>query len=218
MRPHREVARAAREDCVVGQPFAEDRHDAGQVELAGKLSSRERRPVLGMRPLERGRAPGSVERLELGERLGERGPRRDDRERRLVDPAELVGIGMDVDQHAPDARRDDRREAAGLDVAEPGPDDEEDVGVAQAVAQRRIGAEAEMARVAGRLVVHVVLAAPRSRDGDAARGAPRGERRPRGGAPGKPSDDREWPLRAGEQLACAREIARRRAGLRRRVR
>ena len=78
-------------------------------------------------------------------------------------------VRMDVDQRSSRPRRRDRREARGLDVTEPRADDEQRVRLAEPRRERRVLSEPEVACVAPRLVVDVVLTAPCCRDGDGAR-------------------------------------------------
>jgi hypothetical protein len=124
---------------------------------------------------------------------------------------------VDVDQRAAAPRRDDGRVAGGLDVAETRADDQQHVGVTETGAEHRVGADREMARIAPRLVVDVVLAAPGRRDGDAARVAPCGKVLARRRAPWLAADDRERTLGALQQRSRPREVGGRRCCLCRRI-
>ena len=114
---------------------------------------------------------------------------------------------MDVDHGAPVAGRGHGRVARGLDVAEARADHEQGVGVSKARGKHRVLPQSEVARVAGCVVVHVVLAAPRSGDGHAARLEPGGELPARVCRPRLPADDRERTLGRGEQPAHGLEVA-----------
>ena len=73
--------------------------------------------------------------------------RRGDRERRLVDAAELVGAGMDVDQRLPGLRHVEQRVAGRDRFAEPLAEDEQHVGIAHTGNQQRVATDADVARV-----------------------------------------------------------------------
>ena len=96
------------------------------------------------------------------------------------DAAELVRIGVDVDDGL--ARRGgiEVDVAAGGDVAEARAEEHEAVGGPEARAERRVHADREVAGVAGVAVVHVVLAAEGDGHRHALRGGEAGEivRRP----------------------------------------
>ena len=124
---------------------------------------------------------------------------------------------MDVDEGPPRTGRDDRRVAGRLDVTQAPADHEQHVGIAEAGLERRVGAEPEVPRVAVRVVVDVVLAAPGRRDGDAARAAPRRQPAAGGRAPGLTADDHERPLCGREEGPEAVEVGLGRSSLRRGV-
>ena len=138
----------------------------------------------------------------------------DDPELRLVHAPDLVRVGMDVDERPSRPGRDDRRVAGRLDVPQAPADHEEHVGLPEAGEEGRIGSEPEVPRVAARVVVDVVLAAPCRRDGDAAGLAPRRERLSGGRAPRLPADDRKGTLGRGEEGPEAVEVGPGRRGLR----
>ena len=125
---------------------------------------------------------------------------------------------MDVDERLVRPAGRDERVAAGRRLAEAGTDDEQQVGVAHACRELRVGADADVAGVDPRGVVDVVLPAEPGTDGELVR-LREGEEVRRGLLrPPAAADDRERPLRAGEQLAQARQLVRSRVGLQRRVR
>ena len=91
-----------------------------------------------------------------------------------------------------------------VDVAEPRADDEQRVRLAEPRRERRVLSEPEVACVAPRLVVDIVLTAPCCRDGDGARLEPLPETFSCAARPRLPTDDRERPLRHREQPAKLR--------------
>ena len=90
----------------------------------------------------------------------------EDRQRRPVDAAELLGAGVDVHERL---RRLDQRVAGRRHLAEPRADDEQQVGVADALGELRVDADADVADVARRVVVDRVLAAERGAGGQLVR-------------------------------------------------
>src|SRR6185437_2291341 len=90
---------------------------------------------------------------------------REDRQRRPVDAPELLGAGMDVHERL----LVDQRVAGRRHLAEPRPDDEQQVGVADALRELRVDAYADVARVARRVVVDRILAAERGTRGQLVR-------------------------------------------------
>jgi hypothetical protein len=127
----------------------------------------------------------------------------------LVDGAELVGVGMDVDEALLGDRCAHEGVAGGGDLPQAPADGQEDVGLADAARERRIHGQPDVPGVGARGVVDVVLAAKRGghrhapglgEGGDVGAG-PRGP-------PALPHD-RERSPRRREQLAQARHRLRR---------
>ena len=154
-----------------------------------------------------GELPVARRRLEPASAAAKRRPRRRSRARARRRGRAPPDRGARGRASAP-GRRHDRRVAAGLDVAEPRADDEQHVGVAHALAERRVGAEPEVARVGGRVVVDVVLARQA-----AATGSPLASHQRRGRPGGLASTARRRRRRAA---ARRRRAARARARGRRR--
>ena len=147
-------------------------------------------------------------RIHRGHRGGgpqELGRARADRQGRLVHPAELVRIGMDVHELLARAGRRHEGVAARRHLAQPRPDHQQEVGLPDPLGQPRIDAEPEVARVAGMGVVEAVLAAERRRGGERVRlDEPREVfARPRGPAPA--AGDHQGAAGVGEQCAQGRD-------------
>ena len=157
-----------------------------------------------------GVAPGAgVHRRHRGGGAQEFHRARADREDGLVHPAELAGIGVHVHDLLPRARRHDEPVATGRHLAEPGTDDQQQVGVAHPLGEPGIDAEPEVAGVAGMGVVEAILAAERRRGGERIRVHESSEvlARPRG--PASAAHDDQRSLRALEQHAqCRNHTAR----------
>ena len=134
-----------------------------------------------------------------------------------VDPAELVGVGTDVDQRLPRVGDVEQRVARGLDLAQPRPDHQEHVGLAHALREPRVGTEREVPGVARRAVVDMSWQRQRRRDGEPARLGPGDQRRGprRSTAPRRRSRAGAPRRRAASRIRV--EVGRRRAGLRRLV-
>ena len=99
---------------------------------------------------------GRVDGIEEGTR------RRGDRERRLVDAAELVGAGMDVDQRLPGLRHVEQRVAGSHRFAEPLAEDEQHVGIAHTGNQQRVAANADVACIVLMAMIEEILVAKRA--------------------------------------------------------
>ena len=122
---------------------------------------------------------------------------------------------MGVDERLPRLRNVEERVAAGGDVTQAAADGDEEVGLLHPAGERGVEADRQVARVDGRVVVHVVLAAERGGDGQRT-GLAEGEHvLPRLRAPATLADDDQRPLRAREELLQAREVAVRRLRARR---
>ena len=82
-----------------------------------------------------------------------------DRQVGVIDAAELVGVGVDVDQDLAGMVGRDQLVAVGGRFAEPGADDDQQVGVADALLELGVGAVAELAGIDSACVGDRVLAA-----------------------------------------------------------
>ncbi len=113
---------------------------------------------------------------------------------------------MDVDQRLLRFGDVEQAVAAARGLAEPGPEEEQEVGVAHAVAERRCHRNADVAGVAAMRVVEIVLAP----EGDADRQLePLGERLEVGASSGVPTaaaENHERPPGRREQSAQARHV------------
>jgi hypothetical protein len=159
MQPGRVVAGAVREDGVGRQPLAQDLHHRWHLDGTGMALVLEGGQVFGMR-LGGARSPARrVDRRQRARRGGELRHAGVDRQRRLIDAAQLLGAGMDVDQRLLGNRHLEQRVAAGRHLAQAGADHQQDVGLLHARGQGRIGADADMAGIVPVRVVHQVLAA-----------------------------------------------------------
>src|SRR6185437_7590486 len=78
---------------------------------------------------------------------------------RLIDAAQLLGIGMDVDEALLRRRNVDEGVAAGRHLAEPRADDDEKVGRLDALSELGIDADPDIAGIARVRVVEAILAA-----------------------------------------------------------
>ena len=142
MHPDREVAGAAGEHRVVRQPPAQERDHLAEVDVAGQRTALEARQVVGARSFRPAAPARGIEDAEPPERGRELRQRGDDRQLRLVDAAELVRVGMRVDERLARARRVQQRVAAGRHLAEPAAEREDQVGVLDATCELRVHARA----------------------------------------------------------------------------
>ena len=160
------------------------------------------------------RQRAAVDRLQPGGGGGERAHAGVDRQVRRVDEADLLGAGVDVDQRLARLGHVDQRVAAARGLAEAGADQQQKVGVADPVAERRGDRDADVAGIAAVRVVEVVLAAERDADRQI---EGLGERPDVGaglGVPAAAAEDRERPPGGGEQHLQARHVLGRGMGLR----
>ena len=164
--PDREVAGAAGEHRIVGQPPAQERDHLAEVDAAGQRTAHEARLVVGAGSFRPAAPARGIEDAEPPQRGGELRQRRDDRQLRLVDAAELARVGMRVDERLARARRLQQRVAAGRHLAEPAAEREDQVGLLDVTCELRVHPEREMPRVDVGAVVDVVLAAERRGDRD----------------------------------------------------
>ena len=207
VRPHRVVAGPAREHGVVRESLAQVRHHLGQLELARQLPVAEVGEVVGARLLDPGGAMCAVDRRERRRELRRA---RDDRQLRLVDAAELVRVGVDVDQPLARARRLEQRVLACGDLAEACAEREDHVGVLDALRKRGVHPDRQQPGVHRRAVVDVVLAAKRGGNGHV---RSLGERHDVASgllAPPAPAHDDQRPLGRREQLERTPDLVGRR--------
>ena len=159
-------------------------------------------------------APGrGVDRLERARRGGERLHAGLDRQIGGVGQTELLRARMDVHQGLLRLGDVDQAVAAARCLAEPGADEQQQVGVAHALAERRRHRDADVAGVVGVAVVEVVLAAERDADRQI---EALGERLDVGAglsAPAAAAQHHERPSGPREQPAQARHVGRRRVRL-----
>ena len=106
---------------------------------------------------------------------------------------------MHVHDLLPRARRHDEPVAAGRHLAEPGADDQQQIGVAHPLGELRIDAEPEVAGIAGVGVVKTILAAERRRGGERVGLDEPGEVLARPRRPATAAGDDQRTPRAGEQ-------------------
>ena len=133
-----------------------------------------------------------------------------DRQRRLVDAAQLLGAGMDMHQLLLGHRQVEQRVAAGRRLAEARPDGDDEIAGLEALAQRRADADAEIAGIVGMTVVEQVLVAERGAHRQIV-GLDEGADVGAGlGAPAAAAHDHHRPLGRLEQLAQPGHVARRR--------
>ena len=83
----------------------------------------------------------------LVDHLGELAHVGADRQVGVIDAAELVGVGVDVDERLAGMVGRDERVAVGRRFAEPRADGEDQIGVADALLELRVGAVAELAGI-----------------------------------------------------------------------
>ena len=136
----------------------------------------------------------------LVDHLGELAHVGADRQIGVIDAAELVGVGVDVDERLAGMVGRDQRVAVGRRFAEPRADGEDQIGVADALLQLGVGAVAELAGIDLAAVADRVLAAERGGDGDAVAESEIGEMVRRARAPVGAADDRDRVGRVLQQL------------------
>ena len=113
-----------------------------------------------------GAEANQVRVVPVGDQLGEFAHVGADRQVGVIDPAELVGVGVDVDQRLAGMVGRDERVAVGGRLAEPRADGKDQVRVAHPLPQLGIGAVAELAGIDRALVVDRILAAESGGDRD----------------------------------------------------
>ncbi len=118
----------------------------------------------------------------------------------MIDPAELVGVGVDVDERLAGMVGRDQSIAVGGRLAEPRADGEDQVGVADALLQLRVGAVAELAGIDLAAVADRVLAAEGGGDRDAVAEGEIGEMVRGARAPVGAADDRDRVGRVLQQF------------------
>ena len=116
-----------------------------------------------------------------------------DRQVGVIDPAEFVGVGVDVDERLAGMVGRDQRVAVGRRLAEARADGEDQIGVADALLQFGVGAVAEVAGIDAAAIVDRVLAA----EGGGDREFRGGRRNWRNGAPRAGSSRRRRRSRPG---------------------
>ncbi len=129
MQPQRVVARTGGDDRVVRDQRAELAQGAGEIHLElarRRRCERVRCPVQRARPVG---VAGGIRPVQLQRGGDELRRARVDRERRLEHPAELLGIGVDVDQRLARTGRGDQLVGAGRRLVEPRAEREQQVGI-----------------------------------------------------------------------------------------
>ncbi len=114
-----------------------------------------------------------------------------DRQVGVIDVAELVGVGVDVDEGLAGMVGRDQFVAVGRRFAEAGADGDDQVGVADALLELGVGPVAELAGIDSAGVADGVLAAEGGGDGDAVAEGEIGEMMRGARAPVGPADDRD---------------------------
>ena len=208
VQPRRVVAGAVGHDRVVGQPRVEPLHDAarGRARPGPAAASATRHSPRALR-LRGPRRPPRGARVSAVSAARNVAGRRRDRERGLVDAAQLLGTGMDVDQRLRGHGRREQRIARRRHLAQPLADHEQHVGVANARGELRIDADPDVAGVERVPVVEQVLVAESAGDRQRERLGHLAQRAARGRVPAAAADEHERPLRCGEQLRARRRRA-----------
>src|SRR5688572_11658306 len=106
---------------------------------------------------------------------------------------------MDLDEGL--LRPAEQRIALRCNIADFGTDRDHEIRSTQSSLERMIGHEAEMPRIAGMTVVHVVLAAEARRDRNVERLRESLDRALNGRAPSRPADDDERPMGCADERA-----------------
>ena len=91
------------------------------------------------------------------------------------DPVQLSGVGMNVDQRGGVPHRVQHLISAGGDIAQPGAQRDNQVGVLQPRHQLGVRPDIQVADIGGRVIVDVVLPPERDRDGQAVPIRPNGQ-------------------------------------------
>ena len=136
--PDAVIAGAVGDDRVRGQVLAQPDHDLAELQGAGR-----RRGAGGSRDTARARLRSAARQALLSTGSSARGAAAKARtpawiaEVGRVDQAQLLGAGMDVDQGLPRLGHVDQRVAAARRLAQPRADQQQEVGVAHPLAERR---------------------------------------------------------------------------------
>ncbi len=200
------VAGAVGDDRILGQGLAQPGHHLAHLQLARRrggldvrqiVLARRRRPVVPGAPLHCGK---------LCRRVGEGLLPGIDTQDRLIDAAQLLGAGMDVDQRLTRRRNLQQSIATGRHLAQARPQGDQQIALRNARGQLRIDADADVADIVGVAIVEVVLAAKAAGDGQVlglGEGLDRGTgcRRPTAAA-----EDDQRALRLAQQLGEAGHV------------
>ena len=199
--PDRVVARPVGEDAARRQPCCEAGHDLAELQPARNPGRRAPGQLLG-EGVGRGRGPGPDRDGSEGcRRQGEGVEARGDGEVRLVDPAQLLRVVVDVDEGLARPRHVEEREALARGLAQARADGEDEVGALDPLGEPGVGADADMAGVAGVVVAQEVLAAEAAGRGQVVGGEEPLQRRGAGGGPAAAPQDGDRPLGPGQQPA-----------------
>ena len=162
--PDREIAGPVAQDGVVVQALVEPGQNLAHLHRALNLRWFGPGQVIGaggLRPF----PPSGLYRLQGPGGGGKRLHAGVDGQRRLIDPAQFPGSRMDVDKGLFRHRDIDEGIAAGGQLAQPGADDQKQVGVPNPLVQFRVGAGTQIAGVMVMVVVEPVLTAEGDGDG-----------------------------------------------------
>ncbi len=154
----------------------------------------------GVAPCGPGRAGSQLQAGEPQRRCGRVGG---EGEGRGPDPAQFGGIGMNVDQSLRGLLRREQGVALGRVISEPRAESQDHVSAANPLHQLRIGGEAQVAGVAGAVVVQQVLSAEGKRSRQVVRLEPGAERRARFCRPAGSAEDHHRPLGRSQSHADA---------------
>ena len=155
------VARPVGKHRILGQVVGQPAHHILQLHRAGGFLRLLPGLVVGPRGAGptgpgRGRTGRAVLAAQGGQEIGRGGG---DGQICAVDAARHRRVGMDMDDRLARAGRVHEAVAAGGNVAKARPEDQQTVGLAQAVGQFRVHSHAKVAHVTGLAVVHVILPA-----------------------------------------------------------
>ena len=190
--PAREIAGAVADDGVRRELVAHRRDARAEVErdafarLAARVHSSHSWCACS--------PAGEADQVGVGpvvDHLGELAHVGADRQIGVIDPAELVGVGVDVDQRLAGMVGGDQSVAVGGRFAEPRADGDDQVGVADALLQLGVGAVAELAGIDPAVVGDRVLAAEGGGGRDPVAEGEIGEMMPGARAPVGAADDRD---------------------------